>query len=142
MPEMYNLKDIIPKNIKWNTTYAIRFKILGSVRYVLQYRIWNTYTVVNFYSKTNQMHNISNLFYFGTTLYMFPTVSPSIIRSLRLYIFLMLYVQSQTPDDGWRDCPKHVECLGFVCPCIIIYSNKSTNQMHQSLTFIACRLTL
>ena len=32
------------------------------------------------------MHNISNLFYFGTTLYMFRTVSPSIIRSLRLYI--------------------------------------------------------
>jgi len=28
--------------------------------------------------------------------------------------------------------------LGFVSPCIIIYSNKSTNQMHQSL--IACRL--
>ena len=32
------------------------------------------------------MHNISNLFYFGTTLYMFRTVSPSIIRSLGLYI--------------------------------------------------------
>ena len=32
------------------------------------------------------MHNISNLFYFGTTLYMFRTFSPSIIRSLRLYI--------------------------------------------------------
>ena len=31
------------------------------------------------------MHNISNLFYFGTTLYMFRTVFPSIIRSLRLY---------------------------------------------------------
>jgi hypothetical protein len=30
--------------------------------------------------------------------------------------------------------------LGFVSPCIIIYSNKSTNQMHQSLTSIACRL--
>jgi len=26
------------------------------------------------------MHNISNLFYFGTTLYTFWTVSPSIIR--------------------------------------------------------------
>ena len=30
--------------------------------------------------------------------------------------------------------------LGFVSPCIIIYSNKSTNQMHQSLRFIACHL--
>jgi hypothetical protein len=30
--------------------------------------------------------------------------------------------------------------LWFVSPCIIIYSNKSTNQMHQSLSFIACRL--
>jgi len=29
--------------------------------------------------------------------------------------------------------------LGFVSPCIIIHSNKSTNQMHQSLRFIACR---
>jgi len=26
--------------------------------------------VIYFYSKTNQMHNISNLFYFGTTLYL------------------------------------------------------------------------
>ena len=32
------------------------------------------------------MHNISNLFYFGTTFYMFRTVFQSIIRSLRLYI--------------------------------------------------------
>jgi hypothetical protein len=31
-------------------------------------------------------------------------------------------------------------CLGFVSQCIIIYLNKSTNQMHQSLRFIACRL--
>jgi len=49
--------------------------------------------VIYFYSKTNQMHNISNLFYFGTTLYMFRRVSSPIIRSLRLYIYLMLYVQ-------------------------------------------------
>ena len=32
------------------------------------------------------MRNISNLFYFGTTLYMFRKVFPSIIRSVRLYI--------------------------------------------------------
>jgi len=48
--------------------------------------------VIYFYSKTNQMLNISNLFYFGTTLYMFQTVSPSIIRSLRLYIQHQVYV--------------------------------------------------
>jgi len=47
-----------------------------------------------FYSKTNQMHNLTNLFYFGTTLYMFRTVSPSIIRGLRLYIYLIMYLQS------------------------------------------------
>jgi hypothetical protein len=70
---------------------------------------------------------------------MFWMVFPSIIRSSRLYIwyqvyviqvcwlhasgnmsvsmqstnlydiYLMLYVQSWTPDDGWKDHPKHVE---------------------------------
>ena len=71
------------------------------------------------------MHNISNLFYFGTTLYMFRTVLPSIIRSLRLYIQQQVRVmqvlwlialasshralwydavcKSQTPDDGRKD---------------------------------------
>ena len=38
------------------------------------------------------MHNISNLFYFGTSLYMLHMVSPSIIRSLRLYVQHQLYV--------------------------------------------------
>ena len=38
------------------------------------------------------MHNISNLFYFETTLYMFQTASQSIIRSLRLYIQHQVYV--------------------------------------------------
>ena len=49
-------------------------------------------SIMDFYSKTNQMHSISNLFYFGTTLYMFRTVSPSIIRSRRLYIQHQVYV--------------------------------------------------
>jgi hypothetical protein len=43
-----------------------------------------------------------------------------------------------------RNCVDNVDnyskFLRFVSPCIIIYSNKSTNQMHQSLSFIACRL--
>ena len=38
------------------------------------------------------MHNISNLFYFGTALYMFRTVSLSMVRSLRLYIQHQVYV--------------------------------------------------
>ena len=91
--------------------------------------------------------SFSNLFYLLVALYMFRTVFPSIIRSLRLYIqhqvyvkqilltacwreqdgtsisfllasshqnlfdiYLMLYVQSWTSDDGRKDCPKHVEC--------------------------------
>jgi ABC-type siderophore export system fused ATPase/permease subunit len=47
--------------------------------------------LIYFYSKTKQMHNISNLFYFVTTLYMFRTVFPSVIRSLRLYIQHQVY---------------------------------------------------
>jgi hypothetical protein len=30
--------------------------------------------------------------------------------------------------------------LGFVSPCVITHLNKSTNQLHQYLSFIACRL--
>jgi len=45
-----------------------------------------------FNSKNNQMHNISKLFYFGTTFYMFRTVSLSTIRSLRLFIEQQVYV--------------------------------------------------
>ena len=35
---------------------------------------------------------------------------------------------------------RKITSLEFVSPRIIIYSTKSTNQMHQSLSFIACRL--
>ena len=38
------------------------------------------------------MYDVSNLFYFGTTLYMFRTVFPSNIRSLRLYIQHQVYI--------------------------------------------------
>ena len=47
---------------------------------------------IHFYSKTNQMPNISNLIYFGTKLYMFRKVSRSINRSLKLYIQHQVYV--------------------------------------------------
>jgi hypothetical protein len=29
-------------------------------------------------------------------------------------IYLLLYVQSWTPDDGWRDRLKHVECYSKI----------------------------
>jgi len=55
-------------------------------------------------------------FIFAIKLYMFRTVSLSIIRSLALYKqqWCMSYrfaddVQWKTPDDGQRNCPKHVE---------------------------------
>jgi len=48
---------------------------------------------IYFYSKTNKMHNISNLFYFVVALYMFRTVFQSIIRNLRLYIQHQVYVK-------------------------------------------------
>jgi hypothetical protein len=63
---------------------------------------------VYFYSKTNRMHSISNLFYFGTTLYMFRTVSPSIIRSLRLYIQHHVYVIQQAATEPVWHIPDAV----------------------------------
>jgi len=51
------------------------------------------------------MHNISNLFYLGTTLYMFRTVSPSIIRSIRLYI------QHRTIQGLWLLASKQPQNL-------------------------------
>jgi hypothetical protein len=49
--------------------------------------------VVYFYSKTNQIHYISNLFYFVVALYMFRAVFSSIIRILRLYIQHQVYIK-------------------------------------------------
>jgi hypothetical protein len=86
----------------WSASSFGRFNpgeccVLQQNRYVTEIILLNTTfvgpcIVIYFYSKTNQMHNISNLFYFGATLYMFRTVSPSIIGSLRLYIQHQVYV--------------------------------------------------
>ena len=74
---------------------------------------------------------VSNLFYFGMTLYMFRrSFRPSsgvqdctysnqtdtavcMLASRQQYMFdkcLLLYVQSWTPDDGRKDRPEHAEC--------------------------------
>ena len=91
--------------------------------------------IIYFYLKPPRCTSFSNIFYFGITLYMFRAVFPSIIRSSRLYIhsisymsnryccllasnmfdiYLMLYVQSWTPDDGRKDRPEHVECYSKI----------------------------
>ena len=62
------------------------FKFIGGKNRITILTSVGPCIVMHLYSKTNQMQNISNLFYFGTTLYMFRTVFPSITWSLRLYI--------------------------------------------------------
>jgi len=72
--------------------------------------------LIYFYSKINQMHNFR---VYWISLYMFRTVFPSIIRTSKVYIqhqvyviqdiYLMLCVQSWTPNDGQKDRPKHVD---------------------------------
>ena len=71
---------------------------------------------MRFYSKTNEMHNISNLFYFGTTLYMFRTVSPSIIRSLRLY------TQQHTIQVLWLLASKQPQNMYDICLMLYVQS--------------------
>ena len=58
--------------------------------------------------KPTRCTSVSNLFYFGMTLYMFRTAIPSIIRSSRLYIQQQAFV-------------KHIaDCLlaGTRCNCV------------------------
>jgi hypothetical protein len=80
------------------------------------------YIVIHFYSKTNQMHNISNLFYFGTTIYMFRTASPSIIRSLRLYtqiyviqVLWLLASKQQFHPDPARKLSANLYDIPMLC---------------------------
>ena len=110
--------------------FRVEVKLEAAGLSVVFLTTYKTTWCCNFYSKTNKMHNISNLFCFGTTIYMFQTVPHSIIRSPRPYIqhkahviqalwllasrnipaskqpqnlyeiCLMLYVRSWTPDDG------------------------------------------
>ena len=54
------------------------------------------------YNKTKRLTNFQ--IYSGTKPYMFRVVSLPIIRRFPLYT-----LQWKTPDDGQRNCPKHVE---------------------------------
>ena len=90
---LYMFRTVFPSIIR-----VLRLYIQDQV-YVIQF-LWllkQPRTKMHFYSKTNQIHKTSNLFYFGTTLHMFRTVFPSIIRSLRLYIQHQLY-QTDSAD--------------------------------------------
>jgi hypothetical protein len=58
------------------------------------------------------MHNISNLFYFGIKLYMFRTVFPSIIRSLKLYI------QHQIKVIQFLCLLALGTCMTYTCYCM------------------------
>jgi len=56
---------------------------------------------LDFYSKTNQMHNISNLFYFATTLYILFLFISNLIHCFSVYVqyllssFLYMFQASQ-----------------------------------------------
>jgi len=73
--------------------------------------------------KPTRCTSLSNLFYFGTVLYMFRKVFPSIANreQYRVDRWLLLYVKSWTPGDGRKDRPKHVKChskikqIWYVC---------------------------
>jgi len=57
-----------------------------------------------FYSKTNKMHQcIKFILFWNDTLRVSDGLS--VHRPC-----LLLYVQPWTPDNGWKDRPKHVQC--------------------------------
>jgi len=52
--------------------------------------------------KPTRCTNVSNLFYFGMTIYMFWTVFPSITRSSRLYIQQQAFVKQILLSASWQ----------------------------------------
>ena len=58
--------------------------------------------------------DVSNLFYFGMTLYMFRTVFPSIIRSSRLYIQQQAYVRQILLSVTIRSSRLYIQQQAYV----------------------------
>ena len=99
--------------------------IYGDVQYITDLTFRWPCILINSYNKTNYT-NYFLKFVFGIKLYMLRTVPLFIIRSFSLYTLVpfwscsqavrrpvwripQLCVQWKTPDNGLRDCPKHVE---------------------------------
>ena len=62
-------------------------------KYLDIFGVYRACIVIYFYSKTNEMHQFLKFIYFVVALYMFRTIFPFIIRSLRLYIQNQVYVK-------------------------------------------------
>ena len=85
----YTTHDILTYDNKWSRTKFPRKILIHATIKLSNLTFVGLCIVIYFYSKTNQMHSILNLFYFGTTFYIFRKVFPSII--LRLYIQHQVY---------------------------------------------------
>jgi len=72
------------------TVYVIDHFML-CMKWAENYKYYVTFTVSTV--KQTRCTIVSNLFYFGMTLYMFRTVFPSLIRSSRLYIEQQAFVK-------------------------------------------------
>jgi len=81
---LYMFRTVFPSVIRSSRLYI---KQQASVKQILL-SAWYISIV-----KPTRCTNVSNLFYFGMTLYMFRTVFPSIIRSSRLYIKQQAFVK-------------------------------------------------
>ena len=121
----------------------------------------------DFYSKTNQMHQCPKFILFWNNSTCFRrSFRPSsgfhdctysnklmsnrycycLLASRQQYLFdvcLLLYVQSWTPDDGWKDRPKHIELfqnkinLGHWCIWLVLLQKYITMQGPMNVRFAA-----
>jgi len=67
-----NNNSVAPNSDDYAATNIILFMVLNvQLRRKTEGRILQSISFRDFFSKTNQMNKISNLFYFGTTLHMF-----------------------------------------------------------------------
>jgi len=59
------------------------------------------------------VHTATGVCQTDTAFYLLMGANGYLLASRQQYLFdkcLLLCVQSETPDDGWKDRPKHVEC--------------------------------